>query len=173
MQRKITARDNGSLVDSLRSAMRILVGSALAPAPVADRTFKPLRTHAARSATYYIWQTIHWKLKLMTTRYLNMKGMIVNGKEHNRTVFINFPRSAMSYWHVYQYKLSSTPHSYMNLKVLHFCNLEAKYLKERKVKDYEYKRAISAWSENLSQSQYGSEVCLCDMIEQQHELITI
>jgi len=49
----ITDRDNGSLVDSLRSAMRILVGSALAPAPVADRTFKPLRTHAARSATYY------------------------------------------------------------------------------------------------------------------------
>jgi len=34
--------------------MRILVGSALAPAPVADRTFKPLRTHAARSATYDI-----------------------------------------------------------------------------------------------------------------------
>lgn len=52
-KRKITARDSGSFVDSLKSATRILVGSALAPAPVADRTFKPLRTHAARSATYY------------------------------------------------------------------------------------------------------------------------
>lgn len=49
----ITARDNGSLIDSLKSATRILVGSALAPAPVADKTFRPLRTHAARSATYY------------------------------------------------------------------------------------------------------------------------
>lgn len=48
----LTARDRGSLVDSLKSATRILVGSALAPAPVADKTFKPLRTHAARSATY-------------------------------------------------------------------------------------------------------------------------
>jgi len=37
--------------------MRILVGSALAPAPVADRTFKPLRTHAARSATYLLHKT--------------------------------------------------------------------------------------------------------------------
>lgn len=51
-ERNITARDNGSFVDSLKSATRILVGSARAPAPVADNTFKPLRTHAARSATY-------------------------------------------------------------------------------------------------------------------------
>lgn len=51
----ITARDNGSLIDSLKSATRILVGSALTPAPVADKTFRPFRTHAARSATYYTW----------------------------------------------------------------------------------------------------------------------
>jgi len=52
--KKSTARDRGSFVDSLKSATRIRVGSALAPAPVADRTFKPLRTQAASSATYYI-----------------------------------------------------------------------------------------------------------------------
>ena len=50
-EKSITDRDSGSFVDSLKSATRILVGSALAPAPVADRTFRPLRTHAARSAT--------------------------------------------------------------------------------------------------------------------------
>ena len=50
-RKSITDRDSGSFVDSLKSATRILVGSALAPAPVADRTFRPLRTHAARSAT--------------------------------------------------------------------------------------------------------------------------
>lgn len=50
-KKNLTARDSGSLVDSLKSATRILVGSALAPAPVAERTFKPLRTHAARSET--------------------------------------------------------------------------------------------------------------------------
>ncbi|KAE8668943.1 Gag-pol polyprotein-like protein [Hibiscus syriacus] len=50
---EVTALDNGSFVDSLKSATRILVGSALAPAPVADSTFRPLRTQAARSATYY------------------------------------------------------------------------------------------------------------------------
>ncbi|CAI9760876.1 unnamed protein product [Fraxinus pennsylvanica] len=40
----ITAQDNGSLVDSLKSETRILVGSATAPAPVANKTFKPLLT---------------------------------------------------------------------------------------------------------------------------------
>lgn len=57
--RNITDRDNGSFVDSLKSAIRILVGSARAPAPVADNTFNPLRTHAARSDTYHIWFTKH------------------------------------------------------------------------------------------------------------------
>lgn len=52
-RQRVTALANGSFVDSLKSAMRILVGSALAPAPVADRTFTPLRTHAARRETYY------------------------------------------------------------------------------------------------------------------------
>ena len=47
----ITARESGSFVDSLMSAIRIRVGSALAPAPVADRTLSPLRTQAARRAT--------------------------------------------------------------------------------------------------------------------------
>lgn len=61
----ITARESGSFVDSFKSATRILVGSALAPAPVADRTFRPLRTHAARSATYYIKQIN--KLKIETS----------------------------------------------------------------------------------------------------------
>lgn len=59
--RSITARDSGSLVDSLRSATRILVGSALAPAPVADRTLTPLRTHAARSETCSIQYSNHIK----------------------------------------------------------------------------------------------------------------
>lgn len=61
----ITARESGSFVDSFKSATRILVGSALAPAPVPDRTFRPLRTHAARSATYYIKQIN--KLKIETS----------------------------------------------------------------------------------------------------------
>lgn len=50
-QKTITVRDSGSLVDSLKSATRIRVGSALAPAPIAERTFRPLRTQAARRAT--------------------------------------------------------------------------------------------------------------------------
>jgi len=48
---KLTDRERGSLLDSLKSATRILVGSARAPAPIAESTFKPLRTQAARSAT--------------------------------------------------------------------------------------------------------------------------
>ncbi len=48
---KLTDRDRGSLDDSFKSATRMRVGSALAPAPVADKTFKPFCTHAASRDT--------------------------------------------------------------------------------------------------------------------------
>ena len=76
-----------------------------------------------------------------------MNGMIVNSKEHRigEQFLSSFPRPTKSYWHTYyQYKLSIRPHSYMDPKMFLFHKLEAKELKERKVKDYEYKTTISA-----------------------------
>ena len=94
--RVITALDNGSFVDSLKSAIRILVGSALAPAPVADSTFRPLHTHAARSATYYKWKyslisfpDFAWSRKLLRTNWHRSnqnrvcKSGTVSAKHHN------------------------------------------------------------------------------------------
>eukprot|EP01018_Ginkgo_biloba_P005481 Gb_41217 [translate_table: standard] len=63
LSRCLTARDNGSTDDSLKSAIRIRVGSARAPAPVAERTFNPRLTHAARSDTLVSMLSIQSRTK--------------------------------------------------------------------------------------------------------------
>lgn len=80
----ITERDSGSLVDSLKSATRILVGSALAPAPVADRTFNPLRTHAARRATYKTWRPTkfrRFRLMVYDKSFIQITGLWISETE--------------------------------------------------------------------------------------------
>lgn len=54
MKKKHYSSGKGVIYWFSQTATRIRVGLALAHAPVADRTFNPLRTHAASNAAYNI-----------------------------------------------------------------------------------------------------------------------
>lgn len=68
---ELTERDRGSVDDSLKSAMRTRVGSALAPAPVADKTFIPFFTQVAKRAT-----CIHMKSEINSFQLCDMGGAL-------------------------------------------------------------------------------------------------
>lgn len=81
----------------------------------------------------------------MTTRYLNMSGMIFNGEEHGRTVFIKFSKAS-------QVILAYVPQT---IQQTTFINKSQNF--------------TLVTDQKISQKQ--SEVCQCDMIERQYKLI--